>query len=183
VKHTERVSDLDGVDLADLRIDGDRIIGVEIERADITGAAVTNADLAGVVLTTCSIRKSSVVRTRIRDCLWPGGILQDVTFDECPAGGLSLRFSTLQRVTFADCQLSGADFYGVTFDRVRFERCDVSRAAFDTATVKSLSFTQCEFAGVTGALNLRGAEIDFEDLPTLAPSLARENGIVVRARD
>ncbi|HMC71694.1 MAG TPA: pentapeptide repeat-containing protein, partial [Mycobacteriales bacterium] len=95
----------------------------------------------------------------------------------------SLRFSTLQRVTFTDCAFVAGDFYGVTFDRVTFTRCDLSGACFDNATVKDLTLTQCALLGVTGALSLRGAVVDLDDLPGLAPSLAREAGLRFTVED
>jgi uncharacterized protein YjbI with pentapeptide repeats len=107
-----------------------------------------------------------------------GGMVQDVTVVDCPTENFSARFSTLQRVTFTDCRLAGADFYGVTFDRVVFERCDLRGAHFDSAVVKQLTLRECGLLGVTGALSLRGAHVDLDDLAELAPSLAREAGLL-----
>jgi uncharacterized protein YjbI with pentapeptide repeats len=160
-----------------LRLSGERVVGVTLDRPQLTDIELTDCDLSGVVLSAFSVRRGKVVRTRLRDCVWGGGLLQDVFFDDCPSEQLGLRFSTLQRVTFVDCRLAGADFYGATFDRVTFTRCDLTRAHFDSATVKHLAMHQCDLAGVSGALDLRGASIDFDDLPALAPSLAREVGL------
>lgn len=165
------------LELDDVTLTGERLLGLELDRAQIVDATVDGCDLSGIVMSAYAVRRAKVTRTRIRECLWGGGIMQDVTFEECPSEQLSLRFSTLQRVEFTDCALVNADFYGATFDRVTFERCDLSGAQFDGANVKALTIRSCNLLGVTGALSLRGAVVDLDDLPSLAPSLAREAGL------
>ena len=172
-------ADDDPLEVDGLVLSGERLVGVSLDRPQLTDVQASDCDLSGVVLSAFAVRRSRAVRTRLRDCVWGGGLLQDVAFDDCPTDGLVLRFTTLQRVTFTDCRLAGADFYGATFDRVVFERCDLTRAQFDAATVKDLELRRCDLAGVTGALSLRGASMDVDDLPALAPSLAREVGITL----
>jgi uncharacterized protein YjbI with pentapeptide repeats len=167
----------DPVELDNLVLTGERVVGLELERASITGANIDGCDLSGVALSSYAVRRSKVMRTRLRDCILAGGIVQDGEIAECPTERLSLRFSTLQRVTFTDCRLPGADFYGAVFDKVTFTRCDLSGAHFDNATVKELVLQSCTLLGITGALSLRGAMVDLDDLPGLAPSLAREAGL------
>ena len=165
------------VELENVTLTGERVVGLELDRPQLVDVTADSCDLSGVVMSAYAARRAKVVRTRIRDCVWGGGIIQDATFDECPSERWSLRFSTLQRVVFTDCVFVAADFYGVTFDKVTFERCDLSGAHFDNATVKELTMRSCMLLGVTGALSLRGATLDLDDLPGLAPSLAREAGI------
>lgn len=169
--------DDDPFELDDVTLTGERLVGVELDRPQLVDVAVDSCDLSGVVMSSYAVRRAKVLRTRIRDCVWGGGIMQDCTFDECPSERWSLRFSTLQRVAFTDCAFVEGDFYGVTFDKVTFERCDLSGAHFDSATVKELTLKSCTLLGVTGALSLRGAFVDLDDLPGLAPSLAREAGL------
>ena len=169
--------DDDPLELDGLTLTGERYVGLELERPQLVDVTVDGCDLSGVVMSSYAVRRAKVARTRIRDCVWGGGIMQDCTFDECPSERWSMRFSTLQRVTFADCTFVGGDFYDVTFDKVTFERCDLSGAKFDSATVKELTLKSCTLLGVTGALSLRGAAVDLDDLPGLAPSLAREVGL------
>ena len=173
----------DPLELDDVTLNGERLVGLELDRAQLVDVTIDGCDLTGIVMSAYAVRRAKVTRTRIRECLWGGGIMQDVTFEECPSEQLSLRFSTLQRVAFTDCTLVNADFYGATFDRVTFERCDLSGAHFDGATVKSLMLTACTMLGVTGALSLRGAVVDLDDLPSLAPSLAREAGLRFSVED
>jgi uncharacterized protein YjbI with pentapeptide repeats len=173
----------DPIELDRLSLVGERVVGVELDRAQVTDAAIDGCDLSGVVMSSYAVRRAKVAQTRLRDCLLGGGIVQDVEVSDCPTERLSLRFSTLQRVTFTDCLLVGADFYGVVFDKVTFTRCDLSGAHFDSATVKELTLASCTFLGVTGALSLKGAVVDLDDLPSLAPSLAREAGLRFKVDD
>lgn len=165
------------VELEDATYTGERFVGIELDRPQLVDLTVDGCDLSGVVMSNYAARRVKVTRTRIRDCVWGGGMVQDCTFEECPSERWSMRFSTLQRVAFTDCVFVEGDFYGVTFDKVSFERCDLSGAHFDNATVKELTLRSCTLLGVTGALSLRGAAVDLDDLPGLAPSLAREAGL------
>ena len=73
--------------------------------------------------------------------------------------------------------LSGADFYSATFDHVTIDACSLRTARFHAATIKCLTITGCDMTGLVGALDLKGAVIDLDDLQSLAPSLASEAGI------
>jgi uncharacterized protein YjbI with pentapeptide repeats len=126
------------------------------------------------------MRRVSVTESRLRDCAFAGGMVQDTTLHACTGERLSVRFSTLQRVVVSGSSLPGLDLYGATLDRVVFRDCDLSGAAFGSVTVKELRFEGCVLTGVTGALSLSGAEVDLDDLPTLAPSMAREIGLRLR---
>lgn len=164
-----------------LVLHGERVVGIDLEAAEFTDARIEDSDLAGVVLTTPTVRRAVLRRTRLRDCVLGGAMVQDVDVTECPTERLVLRFATLQRVTFSGCGLAGADFYGTTFDRVVFDNCNLSGAHFDSVVVKELTLRSCRMLGLTGALSLKGAVVDFDDLTELAPSLAREAGLRIAA--
>jgi uncharacterized protein YjbI with pentapeptide repeats len=171
--------DREPLDLDGSSFTGERFVGLELDRPQLVGCTFDGCDLSGVSATDFAARRLRLVDTRLRHCAFGGGIVQDTTVEGCATESLAARFATLQRVVISDCDLAGADFYGTTFDRVVFERCNLTRARFDGITVKDLTFRQCALAGVTGALALRGARIDADDLAALAPSLAREAGIVI----
>jgi len=168
----------DRVEVDNYTLIGDRIIGVDLEQPELTDVRIEDSDLSGVVLSSPTIRRASLLRTRLRDCVFGGAMVQDTEVNECPTEQLIARFATLQRVTFRGCLLAGADFYGVTFDKVAFEDCDLTGAHFDNAVVKDLTLRRCGLLGLTGALSLRGAHVDLDDLAALAPSLAREAGLL-----
>jgi uncharacterized protein YjbI with pentapeptide repeats len=110
---------------------------------------------------------------------WVGGVIRDLTLDGVTGQDVSCRFSTMRVVTLRDCQLPEADFTEVEFDQVLMERCDLRAAKFDHAKVKSLRIAGCNLAGASGAIDLRGASMDLDDVLSLAPSLARDVGITI----
>lgn len=171
--------DDDAVEIDHALAQGVRIVARTWERADVSDVRIESCDLAGLNASSATFRRLELHGTRLRDCIVAGSMLQDVTATECTAEHLSMRFSTLQRVVFRNCPLAGTDFYGATFDKVWFDGCDLSGATFDNVTVRSLRIGNSNLLGVTGALFLRGAIIDLDDLPALAQSLAREAGITL----
>jgi len=171
--------DDDAVEIDHAVAQGIRVVARTWERADVSDVRIESCDLAGIGASSATLRRIEMTGSRLRDCTFAGSMVQDVAATDCTAEQLSLRFSTLQRVVFRNCPLSGTDFYGATFDKVWFEGCDLSGAKFDNATVRVLRIANCNLLGVTGALFLKGAVIDLDDLPPLAQSLAREVGITL----
>jgi len=168
------------IEIASEQWDGRRVVAVTLDRPEAVDLTLDNCDLAGVTSTGGSFRRVTVRRTRLRDCTFGGGIVQDVAVEACTGERLSARFSTLQRVVVEDSRLPGFDLYGATLDKVVFRDCDLTGAAFDGVTVKELRLERCTLTGITGVTSLRGAEVDFDDLMTLAPSMAKELGLKVR---
>jgi uncharacterized protein YjbI with pentapeptide repeats len=171
--------DDDAVEIDHAVAQGIRLVARTWERADISDVRIESCDLAGLNASSATLRRLELIGSRLRDSMVAGSMLQDITATECTAERLSLRFSTLQRVVFRNCPIAGTDFYGATFDKVWFDGCDLSDAQFDNVTVRSLRISNSTLLGVTGALSLTGAVLDLDDLPALAPSLAREVGITL----
>lgn len=154
-----------------------RVVGGELDRPEIVDVSAEGCDFSGITTTGASMRRIRVSMSRFRDCTFGGGVLQDAVLDECTSLRLSLRFATLQRVIVTTSTMTELDLYGATLDQVLFRDCDLSGAVFRDAIVKSARFERCSFAGADGALSLRGADVDLDDLITLGPSLAREAGL------
>jgi len=147
--------------------------------SEVVDVALEDCDVIGVLAQKSRLERVTVTGSRLRGVAWAGGVIRDITVDGVNGTDVSCRFSTLRIVTFRDCQLPEADFTEAEFDQVTFERCDLRAAKFDHAKVKSLRITGCNLAGATGAVDLRGASIDLDDVLSLAPSLARETGITI----
>jgi uncharacterized protein YjbI with pentapeptide repeats len=122
--------------------------------SEIVDVTLEDCDVIGVLAQNSRLERVTVTGSRLRGVAWAGGVIRDLTLDGVNGTDLSCRFSALRVVTFRDCQL-------------------------DHAKVKSLRITGCNLAGVTGAVDLRGASIDLDDVLSLAPSLARETGITI----
>lgn len=150
-----------------------------IANSEVVDVTMDDCDVIGVLAQKSRIDRVTLTGSRLRGVTWAAGIVRGLTLDTVIGRDLSCRFSTLRAVTLRDCQLPEADFTEVEFDQVLFERCDLRRAKFDHAKVKQLRFIGCDLTGATGAIDLRGASMDLDGVASLAPSLARENGITI----
>jgi uncharacterized protein YjbI with pentapeptide repeats len=167
----------DDVDVARAVWSQQRVVGVELDRPEIVDLSAEGCDFSGITTTGANMRRVRVASSRFRDCTFGGGVLQDAVLDECTSLRLSLRFSTLQRVVVTTSTMTELDLYGATLDHVLFRDCDLSGATFQNVVVKKVRLERCTLTGVGGALSLRGADVDLDDLITLGPSLAREAGL------
>ena len=168
------------LDLHDRTFRNERLGPVElVTNSEVVGVTIEDCDVIGVTAEGSRLDRVTVTGSRVRGVTWAGGVIRDVTLDTVNGADVSCRFSTLRVVTFRDCQLPEADFTEVEFDQVLLERCDLRSAKFDHAKVKKLRITGCNLAGASGALDLRGASMELDDVLSLAPSLARESGITI----
>lgn len=151
-------------------------LAINSEVVDVT---LEDCDVIGVLAQKSRLERVTITGSRLRGVSWAAGVIRDVTLDTVTGQDLSCRFSTLRVLTMRDCLLPEIDFTEAEFQQVVLERCDLRGARFDHAKVKSLRITGCNLAGATGAVDLRGASMDLDDLLSLAPSLAREIGITI----
>lgn len=147
--------------------------------SEIVEVTLEDCDVIGVLAQKSRLERVSITGSRLRGVSWAAGVIRGVTLDSVTGQDLSCRFSTLRVVTLRDCQLPEVDFTEAEFDQVMLERCDLRAAKFDHAKVKSLRIAGCNLAGASGAIDLRGASMDLDDVLSLAPSLAREIGIAI----
>lgn len=150
-----------------------------VAHSEIVEVVLEECDVIGVLAQDSRLERVTITGGRLRGVTWGAGLIRGVTLDGVSAAELSCRFSTLRVVTIRDSQLPKADFTEVEFDKVVLERCDLRGARFDHAKVKSLRISGCNLAGASGAVDLRGASMELDDVLSLAPSLARENGITI----
>jgi uncharacterized protein YjbI with pentapeptide repeats len=150
-----------------------------VTNSEIVDVTLEDCDVIGVSAQKSRLERVTISGSRLRGVTWAGGVIRGATLDAVTCHDLSCRFSTLRAVILRDCQLPEADFTEVEFNQVVLERCDLRGAKFDHATVKSLRLAGCNLAGASGAIDLRGASMDLDDVLSLAPSLARENGITI----
>lgn len=150
-----------------------------VTNSEIVEVGLEDCDVIGVIAQKSRLERVTITGSRLRGVTWAAGVIRGLTLDLVNGTDLSCRFSTLRVVTIRDCQLPEADFTEVEFDQVLFERCDLRGAKFDHAKVKKLRMTGCNLAGVSGAVDLRGASMELDDVLSLGPSLAREIGITI----
>jgi uncharacterized protein YjbI with pentapeptide repeats len=168
------------VELHDRTFHGERLGHMDLPaNSEVVDFTLEDCDVVGVLAERSRVERLSVTRSRLRGVSWAGGVVRDVSFDNVTGADVSCRFSTLRVVVARDSQLPGLDLTEAELDQVTFERCDLRGAKFDHAKVKQLRFVGCDLTGVSGALALRGAAMGLDDVLSLAPSLARESGIVI----
>lgn len=168
------------LDLHDQAYRNERLGPVElVTNSEVVDVTFEDCDLIGILAQKARIERVTIVASRLRGVTWAAGIIRGLTLDGVSGTDVSCRFSTLRVVTLRDCQLPGADFTEVEFDQVLVERCDLRGAQFDHAKVKQLRIVGSNLAGASGAVDLRGASMQLDDVLSLAPSLARENGITI----
>jgi uncharacterized protein YjbI with pentapeptide repeats len=168
---------LDEVDASAQWVGGARVLELELDRPEWLDLRFEECDLSGVLARDFAMRRVQFRATRLRGVAFTNGQYDDGLLLDCKTDELSMRFSRLRNVTFRGCDLSNADFYSATFEHVTMESCSLRGARFHSADVKCLRIKDCDMLGIAGALDLKGAVIDFSDLPSLAPSLAGEAGI------
>lgn len=168
---------LDEDDAASQWVSGARVLELDLDRPEWLDLRFEDCDLSAVVAKDMVMRRVAFRTTRLRGVAFANGQYDDGLLLDCTTDELSMRFTRLRNVIFRDCDLSNADFYSATFEHVTIDSCSLRGARFHAATVKCLRITACDLLGVTGAMDLKGAVIDVDDLAGLAPSLASEAGI------
>ena len=168
---------LDDGDAADQWLTGVRVLELDLDRPQLVDLRLDECDLSGITANGFGMRRVAMRRTRLRGVALSKGQFDDGFLEDCVTDELSMRFSGLRNVTFRNCDLTGADFYQATFEHVTFDGCRLRSARFHAVTIKCLRITNCDLSGLGGALDLKGAVVDVDDLATLAPSLAGEAGI------
>ena len=172
--------DAEPIELEGKQWHGDRLGPAQFApNSSLVDLALTECDVVGVLAEKARLERVSITNSRLRGTTWAGGVVRHVTLDNVTGTDVSFRFSSLRSVTIRDAQIPELDFTDVEFDEVRLERCVLPGAVFDHARVKSLRIEGCDLAGATGVINLRGASMDFDDVLSVAPGLAREIGILI----
>jgi uncharacterized protein YjbI with pentapeptide repeats len=168
---------LDDGDATNQWLSGVRILELDLDRPQLVDLRLDECDLSAIAANGFGMRRVAMQGTRLRGVALSKGQYDDGLLEDCTTDELSLRFSGLRNVVFRNCDLTGADFYQATFEHVTFDGCRLRTARFHAATIKCLRITNCDLSGVLGALDLKGAQVDINDLQSLAPSLAGEVGI------
>ncbi len=129
---------------------------------------------------------SSLIRVHVRGTRWAGAdlswsIIKDVVFEDCKLDMANLRFSKLARVQFINCTLDETDFQVAELTDVVFDSCRLDKTAFDRCKLKAVDARSSQLFDIRGWHSLRGLTIDSVQLAAVAPELAAELGLVVKA--
>jgi len=157
---------LDGASLRRARVIGSLLADARATSLDLSDSTWRDAEISGSRLGAVSLAGASLTGVRVRGGRFgfmnlAGAHLEDVVIEGCEIGSLGARSAQLRRVTFVDSTVSELDIAGATLSEV-----DLSGA---------------RLRSLIGVESLRGALIGEGQLMDLAPLLAEQLGLQIRA--
>ncbi len=170
---------IEGCDIEKCHLDAVRLGGSSLNRVIISDTIIERCDLANSQCRSVSVIQSAVESSRLTGSAWTEGLFRDVCFLECRADMVQFRQAKLKSTVFKDSDLRQADFQWADLSHVRFSGCNLTAAQFAHASMSNVLIENCVLDGVSGVTGLKGATVQEHDLVSLAPSLAREIGILV----
>ncbi len=189
-------SDHDGVRFTGDDLSGRDVVGSRFVECEFEGCSFDDADLGGVRLIDCrwsavdapvlraarsTWRGVEVLRSRLGSAELYDVEWRSVRVADGKLGYLNLRHGELVDVLFSECRFEELDLTGATLTRVAFPGCQVGTLTVNGARLQDVDLRGVDLAAVNGLSGLAGASIDERQLLELAPFLAAEAGLVVRA--
>ena len=184
------------VDFVDLDFAGQdapdtRFLECRLQRCELDGASLRRARIADSLLNDVHGATVDFADSTWRDCQVRGGRLGAVTLVGATwtgirilgshMGFLNLSGAQLQDVTFQGCEIGSLDVRGADLRSVAFEDCRIDELDIAGATLTTVDLTGARLRTLVGVESLRGAIISHEQLIDLAPLLAAQVGLEVRA--
>jgi uncharacterized protein YjbI with pentapeptide repeats len=187
-------ADLEGFEIADLRLDAVALEDASVYGSRLTGLRADEADLrhttlAEVVLERVDVPVVRGVRGRwrgveVRDARLGSAELYESTWDRvhlvgCKLGFVNLRGAELRDVLFTDCTVDELDLVQARAVRVAFAGTRVRRLDVQASTLESVDLRGADLDEVAGVRSLAGTTVTPDQLARLAPLLADGLGITV----
>jgi uncharacterized protein YjbI with pentapeptide repeats len=157
---------LDGTSLRRARVVGSLLADANATSLDLGDSTWRDAEISGGRIGAVSLAGASLTGVRVRDGRFgfanlTGAHLDDVIFEGCEVGSLDARSAQLRRVTFIDCIVDELDI--------------------TAATLTAVDLSGARLRSLIGVESLRGAIIGEGQLMDLAPLLAAQLGLEIRA--
>ena len=152
-----------------------------LEQLQIMDCRLENCDLTAAKLAASSWRRIEIRGSRCSGIQMQTSVLKDVYFKGCKLDLANLRFSKLENVIFEDCIVSELDMYSATLKDVSFINCDIDQVEFSDAKLTRVDISQSHIVSLNGVRSLAGLHISSEQLIQIAPILAANLGIIVKA--
>ena len=157
------------VDVAELVLEGSRLIDSHLTDADITHLRCADS----------TWRSVEVLGGRIGAADLDGGVWDSVSVVGTQIGYVNLRDATLTDVDLGDCRIETLDLAGATARRVRLTGCVIDDLVLSRAELDEVDLRGARVGRIEGIENLSGSIISAEQLLDLAPALARAAGVTV----
>jgi uncharacterized protein YjbI with pentapeptide repeats len=180
-----------GLELTEVSAPGARFIDCRLSSSvisggDLEGSTWRGGGITGVRLVGTHLARSTWQAVELENCALSGVELfgsnwRRVTIRGCMLQGVNLRQARLEDVVFEDCVLRDADFGGASLHRVRFPGCQIERIDLTAMTARAVDLRGARIGISRGLDRLRGVVIDHAQMMDLAPAMAAQLGIEVRA--
>lgn len=148
-------------DLSGRRLTGFRARDVQFVHCDLSGAVLDEALLTRVRFTDC----------RMTGAVFNGAELSDVHITDSRADLASFRMAKAKFLRIENTSLHAADFYEFAAAGCGLISCDLAEASFADARLSETDLHGSTLDQVRGALSLRGARINAEQLVPLGAAL------------
>jgi uncharacterized protein YjbI with pentapeptide repeats len=152
-------------------LEGSTWRGGGLRQVRFVGTQLARSVWHGLELEGCALSGVELFGARLRKVVFRGGLLQ----------GVNLRQARLEDVVFEDCVLRDVDLGAANLQRVSFPGCRIERIDLAGMTARQMDVRGAQLGISRGLDRLRGVVIDHGQLMELAPMLAAELGLEVRA--
>ncbi len=126
-------------------------------------------------------RESGISGGRLGALMLAGATWTGVRIHGAKLGFVNLAGATLEDVVFEDCEIGGLDLRAARARSVVFVDSAIDELNVAGATLAGFDLTGARMRSLVGVESLRGAIVSPSELQDLAPLLAAELGIEVRA--
>jgi uncharacterized protein YjbI with pentapeptide repeats len=168
-----------GVEVAESRLTGTRMVAIDLERVRISDAQFEDCDLSGAVFADAVLTRVEFLRCRMSGLGLAGARLRDVRFEECKLDEANLRMTTGERIEFAASILRDSEFYAAKLPSARFFDCDLTAAQFSKADLRGARFHGSRVGDVLGAESFAGAVVETSQVLPLALGVYAALGITI----
>lgn len=171
------------LELADAQLFDGRISAVSAERGHLRDLHLSSVEFTGCDLSQLRWESSRLNRVRFTNCKLLGAALtglslEDVVFERCRLDFAELtELQSKGAVIFTGCTLPEATFDGCDLSGAAFDDCNLRATTFGTGTYKGTDLRGNDLSGLVGAINLKKAVIDRQQLTELAAAWAEDLGI------
>ena len=188
--------DYDGLEFVDLDLGGQdagdaRVMECRFQRCGLDGLSLRRARIVGSLLEAChgttvdladtTWRESRISGGRLGAVMLGGATLTDVRLRGTNFGFLNLTGAHLQDVIFERCEIGAFDARDGEMASVAFVDCTIDELNVTGATLSKVDLSGARLRSLVGVESLRGAIVSQEQLVDLAPILAVQLGLEIRA--
>lgn len=169
------------LDLSSVVIEKVQFTGAHFSRVTMRDVRADHSDFSSAHLDNGMIVRAEFINCRMTGIDFSRTSLHDVVFRGCKLDLANFRFSDLRRVEFIDCTFNETDFMNAKLAYVDYQSSTLEKTIFSHVVCKQVDFRSSELVDIIGWRDLKGAIVDGAQLVSIAPYLAQELGIQIKA--